>query len=250
MAAWVWVLIAVGVVAVLAVVLWQALARRRTGRLQKQFGPEYDRAVGGADDKRLAEAELQARDERRRRLDIRPLSQATRVRYTETWRITQAQFVDDPRSAVATADSLIQSVMADRGYPVEDFEQRASDVSVDHPQVVEHYRKDHQAQLVDEPTCEQRLHELRAAGDEDVAVELLLQLPDLVREVAREHGRVVPLGNLQCRRDDELRHRVHLLAELACALHRGPRCGEAFVGHPAEQLCVARRQLLELELAA
>src|SRR2546423_14548878 len=153
MAAWVWVLIAVGVVAVLAVVLWQALARRRTGRLQKQFGPEYDRAVGGADDKRLAEAELQARDERRRRLDIRPLSQATRVRYTETWRITQAQFVDDPRSAVATADSLIQSVMADRGYPVEDFEQRASDVSVDHPQVVENYREGH------------RLTQASASGD-------------------------------------------------------------------------------------
>ena len=154
MAAWVWVLIAVGVVAVLAVVLWQALARRRTGRLQRQFGPEYDRAVGGADDKRLAEAELQARDERRRRLDIRPLSQATRVRYTETWRITQAQFVDDPRSAVATADSLIQSVMADRGYPVEDFEQRASDVSVDHPQVVENYREGH------------RLTQASASGDD------------------------------------------------------------------------------------
>src|SRR6266566_4088191 len=143
MAAWVWVLIAVGVVAVLAVVLWQALARRRTGRLQRQFGPEYDRAVGGADDKRVAEAELQAREERRRRLDVRPPSQAARVRYTETWRVTQAQFVDDPRGAVATADSLIQSVMADRGYPVEDFEQRASDVSVDHPQVVENYRQGH-----------------------------------------------------------------------------------------------------------
>src|SRR5207244_443597 len=84
-------------------------------RLQRQFGPEYDRAVGGADDKRVAEAELQAREERRRRLDIRPLSQAARVRYTETWRVTQAQFVDDPRGAVATADSLIQSAMADRG---------------------------------------------------------------------------------------------------------------------------------------
>jgi len=143
MAAWVWVLIAVGAVAVLAVVLWQALARRRTGRLQRQVGPEYDRAVGGADDKRVAEAELQAREERRRRLDIRPLSQAARVRYTETWRVAQAQFVDDPRGAVATADSLIQSVMADRGYPVEDFEQRASDVSVDHPQVVENYRHGH-----------------------------------------------------------------------------------------------------------
>src|SRR4051812_18026023 len=122
MPAWVWVLIAVAVVAVLAVVLWQALARRRTGRLQKQFGPEYDRTVGTADDKRVAEAELQAREERRRRLEIRPLSQTARDRYVETWQVVQAQFVDDPRTAVATADSLIQSVMADRGYPVEDFE--------------------------------------------------------------------------------------------------------------------------------
>src|SRR5207248_10150689 len=85
----------------------------------------------------------QAREERRRRLEIRPLSQAARERYSEAWRVTQAQFVDDPRGAVATADSLIQSVMAERGYPVEDFEQRATDVSVDHPQVVENYRQGH-----------------------------------------------------------------------------------------------------------
>src|SRR5947207_413842 len=112
MAAWAWVLIAVGVVAVLAVVLWQALTRRRTGRLQKQFGPEYDRTVGSAENRREAEAELQAREERRQQLEIRPLSQAARDRYTETWRVAQAQFVDDPRGAVAAADSLIQSVMA------------------------------------------------------------------------------------------------------------------------------------------
>jgi hypothetical protein len=143
MAAWAWVLIAVGVVAVLAVVLWQALARRRTGRLQKQFGPEYDRTVGSAENRREAEAELQAREERRQALDIRPLTQAARDRYTETWLVVQAQFVDDPRGAVGTADSLIQSVMAERGYPVEDFEQRAADVSVDHPQVVENYRQGH-----------------------------------------------------------------------------------------------------------
>jgi predicted nucleic acid-binding protein len=143
MPSWVWVLIAVGVVAVLAFLLWQALDRRRTGRLQKQFGPEYNRALGGAESKRLAEAELQAREERRQRLDIRPISQAARARYIETWRVTQAQFVDDPRGAVRAADSLIQSVMVERGYPVEDFEQRATDVSVDHPQVVENYREGH-----------------------------------------------------------------------------------------------------------
>src|SRR5262249_48577088 len=143
MAAWVWVLIAIGIAALLAVVVWSAFARRRTGRLQQQFGPEYDRAVDSADSRRKAEAELQAREERRQELDIRPLTEAARTRYVETWRITQAQFVDDPRGAVQSADSLIQSVMAERGYPVEDFEQRAADVSVDHPQVVENYREGH-----------------------------------------------------------------------------------------------------------
>jgi hypothetical protein len=154
MPVWAWVLIAVGAVVLLAVVLWQAAARKRTTRLQKQFGPEYDRTVDSADDRRLAEAELQAREERRQRLDVRPLSQAARQRYTETWRVTQAQFVDDPRAAVAGADSLIQSVMAERGYPVEDFEQRAADVSVDHPRVVENYREGH------------RLAQASAAGDD------------------------------------------------------------------------------------
>jgi hypothetical protein len=144
MPSWAWVLIAIAVVVVLAVVLWQALARRRTGRLQQQFGPEYDRTVGSADSKRDAEAELQAREERRQQLEIRPLSQAARDRYVQSWQSVQAQFVDDPRGAVAAADSLIQSVMAERGYPVEDFEQRAADVSVDHPQVVENYRHGHQ----------------------------------------------------------------------------------------------------------
>ena len=143
MPSWVWVLIAIAVVAVLAVVVWQALARRRTGRLQQQFGPEYDRTLDTTDSKRDAEAELQAREERRQQLEIRPLSQAARDRYLQSWQSVQARFVDDPGGAVASADSLIQSVMAERGYPVEDFDQRAADVSVDHPQVVENYRHGH-----------------------------------------------------------------------------------------------------------
>jgi FtsZ-interacting cell division protein ZipA len=144
MPSWVWVLIAIAVVAVLAVVLWRALARRRTSRLQQQFGPEYDRTLDTTDSKREAEAELQARQEHRQQLEIRPLPQAARDRYLQSWQRVQAQFVDDPRAAVASADSLIQSVMAERGYPVDDFEQRAADVSVDHPQVVENYRHGHQ----------------------------------------------------------------------------------------------------------
>lgn len=144
MPSWVWVLIAVAVVAVLAVVVWQALSYRRTSRLQQQFGPEYNRVVNESDSKRDAEADLQTREERRRRLEIKPLSKAARNRYVQNWFDVQAQFVDDPRRAVAAADMLIQSVMAERGYPVEDFDQRAADVSVDHPQVVENYREGHQ----------------------------------------------------------------------------------------------------------
>jgi FtsZ-interacting cell division protein ZipA len=144
MPSWVWVLIAVAVVALLAVVLWQALARRRTGKLQEQFGPEYDRTLGATGSKRDAESELQAREERRQQLEIRPLSPEARDRYQERWDTVQAQFVDDPRGAVADADRLIQSVMAERGYPVDDFEQRAADVSVDHPHVVENYRHGHE----------------------------------------------------------------------------------------------------------
>jgi hypothetical protein len=136
-------LIAVAVVVVLAVIVWQALARRRTGRLQEQFGPEYNRMVTDADSRRDAEAELKAREERRQELEIRPLSQAAHDRYVETWQSVQSQFVDDPRGAVARADDLIQSVMAERGYPVEDFDQRAADISVDHPRVVENYREGH-----------------------------------------------------------------------------------------------------------
>jgi hypothetical protein len=143
MPAWVWVVIAAGVVVVLALLAWHAFARRRTGRLQEQFGPEYDRMVGTAESRGEAEAELQAREERREQLEIRPLSSAARYRFFESWQGVQAEFVDDPRAAVSSADGLIRSVMAERGYPVEDFEQRAADLSVDHPKVVENYRQGH-----------------------------------------------------------------------------------------------------------
>lgn len=143
MPGWVWVLIAIGLIVVLGIVLWQALATRRTTRLRERFGPEYDRTVGSAESKREAESDLAAREERRDRLEIRPLSDAARTRYVQSWQLVQAQFVDNPSLAVASADSLIESVMAERGYPVEDFDQRATDVSVDHPQVVENYRDGH-----------------------------------------------------------------------------------------------------------
>jgi len=141
MSSWVWVVIAIAVVAVLALIVWRALARRRTGKLQGRFGPEYQRTVEGAESKRQGEAELRAREERRQSFEIRPLSSAAREGYVERWRSVQAQFVDDPDAAVTRADDLIKAVMAERGYPVEDFDQRAADLSVDHPRVVDNYRE-------------------------------------------------------------------------------------------------------------
>jgi len=138
-----WVLIAIGAVAVFGLVVWQVLAQQRTRRLRGRFGPEYERTVDSSESKRQAEEELASREARREQLEIRPISAAARARYLEDWQAVQAQFVDDPAGAVTRADSLIQSVMADRGYPVDDFEQRAADISVDHPDVVENYREGH-----------------------------------------------------------------------------------------------------------
>jgi hypothetical protein len=142
MPTWAWILIAVAVVLVAALAL-VALKRQRTARLRQRFGPEYDRTVEKRGGRRPAEAELGSRVERRERLEIRPLTPEARERYTESWRHVQATFVDDPSRAVASADQLVGSVMSERGYPMDDFEQQADDISVDHGEVVERYRSAH-----------------------------------------------------------------------------------------------------------
>jgi hypothetical protein len=132
------------VVAVVVVALLLVLVRaRRTARLRRQFGPEYDRAVAQSGSRGAAETELEDRRQRRRELEITPLDPAARDRYLQEWRLVQARFVDSPGDATRAADRLISEVMRERGYPVEDFEQRAADVSVDHPQVVDDYRAAH-----------------------------------------------------------------------------------------------------------
>lgn len=141
MPSWAWILIAVVAVAVVAAVVWRALAARKTKELQERFGPEYDRTAGATGSKRAAEAELAARQVRREQLNIRPLPVEARQRYASQWSAVQTQFVDSPGAAVAAADGLVSSVMAERGYPMDDFEQRAADISVDHPEVVENYRR-------------------------------------------------------------------------------------------------------------
>jgi hypothetical protein len=143
MPTWAWILIAIGAAALAGLLVAMALARRRTARLQQRFGPEYDRTVQKRGGKRPAEAELGSRVERRERLKIRTLSPSSRERYLESWTQVQKAFVDDPVGAVTSADQLVGSVMHDRGYPMDDFDRRAADISVDHPQVVERYRSAH-----------------------------------------------------------------------------------------------------------
>jgi FtsZ-interacting cell division protein ZipA len=128
------------VVALLVVLALFAGRQRRSRKLRDQFGPEYDRTVAETGDRKEAESRLQERTERRQQLDIVPLDPADRNRYVEAWRQTQARFVDEPAEATREADRLITDVMRKRGYPIDDFEQRAADISVDHPQVVDDYR--------------------------------------------------------------------------------------------------------------
>jgi len=150
MPTWLWVVIAVvAAVAVIGVVA-AALRTRRTRSLRERFGPEYDRVAADAPTRREAESELSERAKRREQFDIRPLESSDRDRYRARWQDVQARFVDDPAGAVADADALIQEVMRARGYPVDDFETRANDLSVDHPDVVERYRAAHGIAVADE----------------------------------------------------------------------------------------------------
>jgi FtsZ-interacting cell division protein ZipA len=144
------VLLIVAVVVVIALLLAMRARARRSEALQERFGPEYERTVEESGDQRAAEKQLQQRQERREKLQIRELQPEVREMYLVEWRTTQTRFVDDPSPAVRDADSLVMNVMRDRGYPVDDFEQRAEDVSVDHPGVVDNYRAAHRISLADE----------------------------------------------------------------------------------------------------
>ena len=140
-----WIVLVVVLLLVLAVAA--AIAKqgrkRRSEQLRDEFGPEYDRTLEATGGRSQAERELAERRERRRQLDIQPLPAGERRAFAERWRATQERFVDDPSLAVREADHLVAEVMGRRGYPVEDFEQRARDVSVDHPEVVQEYRAAH-----------------------------------------------------------------------------------------------------------
>ena len=143
MTAWTWVLIAVGIVVVVALLATALFSQRRTARLRRNFGPEYDREVQAREGRRRAEAELRGREKQRARYEIKPLPAQTRVRFVAEWRDLQERFVDQPSNAVVAADGLVTRLMGARGYPTDGFPAQATLISVDHPDVVDNYRHAH-----------------------------------------------------------------------------------------------------------
>ena len=158
-------------------------ARERRAQLQLQFGPEYDRAVDSLGSEARAARELDKRARRVEQFHFRDLSAAECARFTSSWTRVQAQFVDDPAVAVSNANELIKDLMRARGYPIDDFEQRAADLSVDHPAVVQHYRaaralseSSHAGQINTEDLRQAVVHYRFLFSD-------LLQVPESLRRV-------------------------------------------------------------------
>ena len=138
------VILAILAVLVIATIVYFLVQRWRSVTLRKQFGPEYTRVVNKYGDQGKAEAELAAREKRLRKVQIRVLTPEEQSRFMEAWKRTQERFVDEPSRVVSDAHGLVKEVMETRGYPMADFEQRAADVSVDHPYVVSDYHAAHE----------------------------------------------------------------------------------------------------------
>ena len=140
-------LITVGVALLIIILIGVALyvqrRRKRTSELRQRFGAEYERTVREHGSVNKAQAKLEDREARVERLNIRALGATERERFVADWQSVQSHFVDRPKNAVTEADQLISSLMQARGYPMADFDQRAADISVNHPRLMEDYRSAH-----------------------------------------------------------------------------------------------------------
>ncbi len=134
------ILAAVVVLGLVALGAWLFYQKKQSHKLQERFGPEYGRTVNELGSRTKGESELKAREKRVERLDILPLAPSEAARFTEAWQALQSRFVDNPKGVVVQAEQLVRELMEKRGYPMGDFERRAGDISVDHPDVVANYR--------------------------------------------------------------------------------------------------------------
>jgi hypothetical protein len=133
-------LIGLVIIALIAIGGWFLYQRTESRKLEERFGPEYRRALDRHGDRAKAEQELRSRQKRVEKLNIVPLMPADAAHFSDAWKALQARFVDDPKGVLGEADQLVRELMLKRGYPMAEFEDRAADISVDHPAVVDHYR--------------------------------------------------------------------------------------------------------------
>ena len=158
-----WIIVVTAVtLGLVAIGAWFFYRKKRSHRLQEHFGPEYDRTVNELGSRTKGESELKAREKRVERLDILALAPSEAARFSEAWQALQGRFVDNPKGVVVQAEQLVRELMEKRGYPMGDFERRAGDISVDHPDVVANYRSA-QAIAVRDQTGTADTEELRKA---------------------------------------------------------------------------------------
>ena len=172
------VIVLVIVVIVAAAITAVAYRRKRSSGLEQRFGSEYDRTVEQSDDRRSGEKILREREKRRSQFDVAPLSGADADRYREEWLGVQGGFVDRPAEAVQQADSLVVRMMRDSGYPVDDFDHRVDDISVDHPDVAQHYRDAHAVAVA----------QLNGTADTEQLRQAVTSYRELVEALLRDGG--------------------------------------------------------------
>jgi len=180
--------VAIGAIVFAAAFGFLVARKRRSQQLRERFGPEYDRVVSQEGEVSRAEGVLAMRAKRREKFELRPLTASMRSDFSTRWSAVQAQFVDDPKGAVSGADQLVNELMKARGYPVVDFDQRAADISVDHPVVVENYRAAHEIAL---------RHSRGQASTEDLR-KAMVHYRSLFEELL---GDAIPVGELPGRRE-------------------------------------------------
>ena len=184
-----WIILAAAVaLGLVAIGAWfyRKQSQKQSHKLQERFGPEYDRTVSELGSRTKGESELKAREKRVERLEILPLAPSEAARFTEAWRALQSRFVDNPKGVVVQAEQLVRELMEKRGYPMGDFERRAGDISVDHPDVVANYRsaqaialRDHKGTADTEELRKAVVH-YRALFDE------LLEVREVRQEIIEE----------------------------------------------------------------
>lgn len=150
---------AVLIIGVVLLIVARVRSRSRRAALRSHFGDEYDRVISQYG-QRDGEKELRSRLAKRRAVEVRDLDGPERDHFSQAWESAQSTFVENPSTGLHDADLLVQQVMRERGYPVERFEERAKLISVDHPDLVEHYRSAHRASVASE--------ENGTAGTEDM----------------------------------------------------------------------------------